>query len=77
MEWNLIPPRKQTDHMSTETKKKVGRPATGKTKGKLTATVDFRVMKQVQKLAKITNRSRSSIIEELLRMALTKQPSPK
>ncbi len=62
--------------MSTETKNKVGRPATGKTKVKLTATVDLKVMKKAKRLAKIANRSFSSVVEELLRMALTKQSSP-
>lgn len=53
-----------------ETKRKPGRPATGRKKGPLHVTVDIKTISKLDKLKDRTKRTLSSIVDELLAAAL-------
>jgi len=58
--------------MPTTTKRSVGRPATGITKGLLRASVDFAVIAQAKKSAKKSGESLSNLVNRALRNELSK-----
>jgi hypothetical protein len=57
-------------------KQKAGRPPTGRTKIKVAATIDIKVVAKIKKLANKANRSFSSILEELAMIALENKAKP-